>query len=357
MKNIWYRIVRFYVYLGLHSYFKKIKAVNLEKIPDDEAFLFVANHRNGLIDPILIAITKPNIFHFLTRASAFKNPVANFLLQSINMLPIYRIRDGKDSIQHNQEIFEACYQAFNQKESVLIFPEGNHGLPRRVRPLSKGFIRIAFGYLDTNPEKQLKIIPVGLNYNNMFQQGSSVTIYYGKTILANDYYKPDNEKVAIDNLKNTVYNELQKLTTHIDNIEQHDQIENNLLSKGVTFLDPFISNDLIKNTPHWKEPVIFSKKPKSVVQNILHSLFIINTFIPIIIWKKIKHSIKDIVLTTTFKFGVSASLIPLFYILQACIISYFTAIKWAILYLLISILLLIYYRNTIYTDNLTTKPS
>ena len=96
------------------------------------------------------------------------------------MLPVYRIRDGKDSIAKNQEIFEACYEIFAKGESVLIFPEGNHGLPRRVRPLSKGFTRIAYGFLDKYPDRALYIVPIGLNYTNILRPFRDVSLYYGK---------------------------------------------------------------------------------------------------------------------------------------------------------------------------------
>ena len=354
MKKLWYKIVRFFVSIGLHSSFKEIKAINATAYPDNEAFLFVANHRNGLIDPILIAVTQTHIFHFLTRASAFKNPLANFLLRSINMLPIFRIRDGKNSIQKNQAIFEACYRAFNQRESVLIFAEGNHGLPRRVRPLSKGFTRIAFGYLDQNPSKKLKIIPVGLNYSNMHHIGSSVHIYYGQSILVNDYYNPKKEKEAIDSLKDKVYQELQKLTTHIEDLEQHGIIEKNLIAQGVDFLNPNTANQLIRETTQWEKPVNLPEKGRSILQVIISLLFRLNTFFPIMIWKILQKKVKDIVLQNTYKFGLSMVLIPLTYLIQSGIVSYFFGFQWGLLYLICSIIILLIYKNTVYTDNRTT---
>jgi len=177
LRYIWYKTVRFYVKLALLSYFKKIQVYGFENIPKKQPILFVSNHRNGLIDPILIAISSGRVHNFLTRASAFKNPVASFLLRSIKMLPIYRIRDGIDSIQRNQAVFEACYTAFDKKESVVIFPEGNHGLYRRLRPLSKGFTRIAFGYMDKYAKENLLIVPVGINYSDMQEKGSAVSLY------------------------------------------------------------------------------------------------------------------------------------------------------------------------------------
>ncbi len=352
MKKFWYKTVRLFVHLGLHAFFKKIKAVELEKLPTNTPYLFVANHRNGLIDPILIAITKKSIiFHFLTRASAFKNRIADVLLRSINMLPIYRIRDGKNSVQQNQEIFEACYTVFDKKESVLMFPEGNHGLPRRVRPLRKGFTRIALGYLKKNPTKKLKIVPVGINYSNMHRIGSSVSIYYGKPIDTNDYFRMEDEKEAVDQLKTRVANQLKQLTTHIDDLNQHDQIERALAAEGIDFLDPFKSNTRLKTKHKSDDDLVPSNKKKSVVQGMLYLMFSLNTFIPIVIWKLNKAKIKDEVLKNTFKFAMSIALIPLFYLLQAIFIGLFINYKYAIAYLLVSLFVLYAYKNTLYSTS------
>lgn len=357
MNNLWYKIVRFYVKLGLLSYFKKINVYGVKNIPKDQPVLFVANHRNGLIDPIIVAITSQRIHHFLTRASAFKNPIANFLLRSIKMLPIYRIRDGVDSIKRNQEIFEACYTAFNKKGTVLIFPEGNHGLQRRLRPLSKGFTRIAYGYIDKYHKKDLLIIPIGLNYDNFREKGSSVSVYYGKPISVSDFYNPQNENEAIESLKSKISDSLKELSTHIDDIKNHTTIERALINNGIDFLDPFTANDTIANTTEWVSPKKIIKPKKSFFNYFLTFLFSLNTITPIVTWHLLKPTIKDPVLVPTFRIALSAFLIPLFYLLQSFLVILFFSSIWGLVYLTGSVLLLYIYKNSIQMESLTTNPS
>ena len=135
-------------------------------IPKKGAILFVSNHQNALIDPILMATTNPRDIHFLSRASAFKNSVANKLLRALNMIPIYRIRDGVNTIEKNYAIFEHCVKLLNAKKAVGIFPEGEHHLERRINPLKKGFVRIILSTLQKYPELKIQIVPVGVNYNH-----------------------------------------------------------------------------------------------------------------------------------------------------------------------------------------------
>ena len=343
MKYLWYKTIRSYVHIGLLFYFRKIKVFGHESIPKDKPILFVANHRNGLIDPILIATAPLQILHFLTRASAFKNPIADFLLRSINMLPVYRIRDGKDSIAKNQEIFEACYEIFAKGESVLIFPEGNHGLPRRVRPLSKGFTRIAYGFLDKYPDKALYIVPIGLNYTNILRPFRDVSLYYGKAFLANDYYNPSDENQAIDTLKNKVYEDLKVLTTHIENLDQHDVIENILKEEKVDFLVPNATNARIQQLEQNPQEIEnhkvkkFSKRSKNIWQSFISVVFVVNTIFPILIWLFIKSKVKDVVMLSTSRFGTSVALIPFFYLIQAGIVTWFFGWLWGLLYFVLSL--------------------
>lgn len=357
MGYLWYKTVRLYVQFGLRSYFKKTIVIGKENIPKGHPVLFVGNHRNGLIDPIMVATTSSKVHLFLTRASAFKNPIVNFLLRSINMIPIYRIRDGVDSIQKNQEIFEACYREFQMNGSVLIFPEGNHGLLRRIRPIATGFARIAFGYLDQYPKSDLHIIPIGLNYSNAQEKGSSVSVYYGEPINVRDYYNPKNDKEDIDTLKDKVSDALKSLTTHIDEKYDYQNVEKVLIEKGIDFLDPIKANKLIAETTQWD---IVTKTPplkKTLWTKIIKLFFTINTFIPILIWNRLKNKPKDIVLVPTFRYGLSLGLVPLFYLLQSIVVGILSCSLIALVYFISSILLLLLYKNSIYTDNLTTKPS
>ncbi len=337
---MWYKIIRTYVHIGLLVYFKKIEVIGKENVPKNTPVLFVANHRNGLIDPILIATNLPILFHFLTRASAFKNSIASFFLRSINMIPIYRIRDGVDTLQKNQEVFEQCYTIFDQNESVLIFPEGNHGFPRRVRTLSKGFIRIAFGYLEKNAEKDLLVIPVGINYENLVKPFKKVAIHIGKPFAASEFYNPNDENSSIENFKTEVFNALTELTTHIESLEQHDLIENKLKSEGIDFTNPVIANQSI-SALNLLEPDTLKVNPNQVskesfLSKVFTFLFSVNTIIPILAWQKIKQKVKDIVMLSTYRLAYSIVLIPLSYLLFAILVGSLFGSLYGWVYLVIS---------------------
>jgi len=130
IKKIWFTIVSSFIKLGLFFYTKKITVLGKENIPSKGAVLFAVNHPNGLVDPLYVTTTNHRKNHFLVRAASFKNPIIKKILESLNLLPIYRIRDGIKQLSNNQEIFEKCFKILHKKETLMIFPEGSHDKKR-----------------------------------------------------------------------------------------------------------------------------------------------------------------------------------------------------------------------------------
>ncbi len=334
MKRIWYHIVKIYIRTGLHFYFKEIRVVGTENIPKRGALLFVSNHKNALVDPLLIATTTTRNIHFLTRASAFKLKLVKLMLSTVNMLPIYRLRDGKEALAKNNEIFNKCFTILNKKRSLLIFPEGTHDIRRWVRPLSKGFTRITFGALEQYPELDLTIIPVGLNYTKADEFASSVSIYYGKPIVVNDYYDSKNINASTQELKTVVHKKMKEVTTHISAIENYDSIIEQL--GNVDYLDPNTVNDTLATLSGEKISKTTSPKKPTLLWQFLKILVSINSVIPILIYKAVESKIQEVEFVSTTKLAVGITAFPLFYVLQAAIIYTFFGFDIAVPYLMIS---------------------
>ena len=332
MKTIWYHFVKYYIRIGFAFYFKKIQIHHAENIPKKKAVIFVANHQNALLDPILIGSTNPREMHYLTRAQVFKKPVIKALLHSINMLPIYRIRDGFESLSNNEAVFQNCYSLLEKQSAILIFPEGNHNLKRRVRILSKGFTRIVFGALEHNPNNEIVIVPVGINYSEPTKYASKVSLYYGKPIDVRPYWENYDKNDSVTNIKEDVREQLKLLTTHIEDLENYDSISNHF--EADSFLFPEMVNKKIASSTNFP-PAITAEKNQF---NILEFLVKINSFFPLLIWKFIAPKIEEEEFIGTFKFTVGITAFPLFYVLQTGIIYYFFGGIYATIYITASFL-------------------
>lgn len=216
---LWYQFWRYGIIRpALHGFYSDITVTGRHYIPNDKPVLFVANHQNSFLDALHVVNNTRHFVHFLTRAEAFGNPVLDRFFESLNMLPVYRARDGFRTISRNRDIFADCFERLQQRDAVLVFAEASHKMVRRVRPLSKGFTRIVFGAEEKYDwQLDLQIIPVGINYADHCKSQTLVHIIFDEAMPAAEYknlYKKD-ERGAAQKLKVDVADRLKKLTLHI----------------------------------------------------------------------------------------------------------------------------------------------
>lgn len=333
MKKIWYLFVKYYIRLGFAFYFKKILISGTENIPKNKAVLFVSNHQNALIDPLLIGAITPRELNFLTRADVFNKPLITALLSSVNMMPIYRIKDGRAGLSKNEEVFQKCYKILNKNGTVLIFPEGNHNIQRRLRILSKGFTRIILGTIENNPDQEIVVLPIGINYTNAKKFASSVHIVYGQPISVHNDHNENGLNGASSKLKNEVSEAMKKLITNIENIEDHDKIA--AVFKEEEFLYPSKVNEKLIGMDHASEEIIGEDSQF----HFLRPLVLVNSFVPILVWKNFYPKIVEEEFIATWRFTIGITLVPICYFIQAGIIAYFFDDLTGYIYLALSFLL------------------
>ena len=321
-----YLLLRAYMRMILFFYFKKIVVIGKDNIPKKEAVIFVGNHQNAFLDSISLAVTNQQKSYFLTRASVFKNPIIKRFLNAIRMIPVYRVRDGWQTISKNHEVFENCYDLLNDKKSIAIFPEGNHHLNRRVRNLSKGFTRIIFGALNKYKNLNIYIVPVGINYDEHISYPHSISLYYGEAFLANPFYNEDDIHKSTRKLVTKTREELKKLTTHIEDLESYDTKMAQLEKLNPNFLNPIATNKLIEDLTQKPN---FVKKKLTIWFQIVFALNILTNWLPFATWKIIKPKIKDTIFIGTFRLAVLIVLIPLFFLIQTFIVYYFYGLNYS----------------------------
>lgn len=173
--------------------------IGQDSFPKDEACFLAPNHQNAMMDAmaILFTTTKPHPY-FVARADIFSKQIVSYILHLIKMLPIFRIRDGKENLQNNEEIFDKTVKVLSENVPFTIYTEGNHAGFRRFRGVKKGIARTALMALSQFPKgKKLYIVPTGIEYNTSYEKAmQNIVVYYGKTICVNDYYELYKEDKA-----------------------------------------------------------------------------------------------------------------------------------------------------------------
>jgi len=328
----------FYVKIGLFFLMKKISVKGTENIPEFGPLIFMGNHQNALIDAILIPTTTKRNIHFLSRASAFKNKLAAAILRSLNMIPVYRLRDGVDIIEKNQDIFEQCHEFLKQNKAIEIFPEGEHHLTRQILPLKKGFARIILGTLQKYPDLQIKIVPVGLNFDTHLNFPSSVSLIYGEPFLANDYIDLKEPDMTFKAIVKVVDTALKKLTLHIDKDLDYDRTVAWLKANNVNYLDSDGAKDLLSKMDLQKNSVVEKRKVTNWFAPI-QWLTKLNSIVPLLVWRYFKGKIIEPIFTNTFRFAVILTIFPLCYMLQGLIVKSLFGLNYGLAYLLCCVLL------------------
>ena len=318
---------------------KKIIVNGKENIPKKGAILFMANHPNGLIDPLIITTNNPRTNYFLTRAASFKKPLVRWFLNSLNLIPIYRIRDGVNQLNKNKEVFERCFNLLDNQKALMIFPEGSHDKRRTVRSLSKGFSRIVFGAIERNPKLQIQIIPVGITYQDSSSYPFKVSLNYGTPILANDFYKSNLNHSDIKEIKDVISDQLKTLSVHIPLTEEYGKLIEKLSSANIDFTKVDEVNSMIQSN------IIIKRDRRINLVKFLKPIVILNSFIPWLFWKYVKNKVTDFEFISTFKFGVGSLTVIPFFLMNSYIIYNLFTLKSTIIYFGCSILILLIYSK------------
>lgn len=334
IKKIWYESVKLFLKISLEFYAKKIKVFGKENIPKKGAVLFAINHPNALMDPLFVTSNSSRENHFLVRADVFKKPLVKKALASLNLMPIYRIRDGRKQLSNNEEIFEKCFNILKNEETLIIFPQGGHSRDRNIKPLSKGFTRIVFGALEQNSDLEIAVIPIGITYQNSSTYPSKVCVQFGEVIDSRGIFNDNPKPKAINILKSQVSNQLKKLTVHIPDDENYKATLQKLNNANVDFTEVDKVNKMIAEN-NFPEAV---KKPINFLKPIFY-LILLNSIFPLLIWKKMSKNIDEIEFVDTMKYGVNVISFPIFYGLQAFVIHFFLGWENAGIYFVASILL------------------
>lgn len=117
----------------------KLHVTGKEKIPTDEKFLLVSNHRSNW-DNILQAVAfSKTPMAYISKAENFKIPFVGRLVNRCLFLSINRgnLKNGLETILRGTEMVK------NQNMSVAVFPEGTRSKDCTLLPFKPGCLKIA----------------------------------------------------------------------------------------------------------------------------------------------------------------------------------------------------------------------
>ncbi len=176
---MFYRFVRAIVSAALRLFYR----LEVVKHVDDLSgpVMFVGNHPNSLIDPALVFVITDREVTFLAREPLFRVPVMGLILRGVGALPVFRKQDNPGLMAKNDGTLEAAAKALIEQKAITIFPEGKSHSAPQLSDIKTGCARIALRVARAG--SALRIIPVGLTYEQKHRFKSTVKIEVGQPLL------------------------------------------------------------------------------------------------------------------------------------------------------------------------------
>lgn len=321
MQKLFYKSLKQYCTIALRFYFYRWQVQQTAPIPRGPV-IFVSNHQNAFLDAVLVACSTVRNPWFLARATVFNKEWSRKALSWLQMSPVYRFRDGFSTLRKNDEVIDTCVQLLSQQQCILIFGEGNHNDQWFLRPLQKGFARIAIAAEErSNWSLGVNIVPVGIQYESHTNFRSRVLVSFGNPVSVKENFNGDlNPQENLDQLIRKTSEGIKPLMLHIDPEDYeskfkywraHRQLKQDLVEQLKT------DQNVVSEYPSEATPPTNSTLKTQGWWHPIRIYESINHLLPRFLLRKIlKNNVKDPQFIGSIKFTLGMILVPFFYLVQ-----------------------------------------
>ena len=387
--SLGYYLLKKYVQFADWIIYRKVIIAGTDKLPKNKPIVFAPNHQNALSDPMAILLHTKFQPVWLARADIFKNRFAIAILRFLKIMPVYRMRDGKENLSKNDETFTNSVKVLENNSALGLFPEAAHTGRRQMIPHKKAVPRIVF-MAEEKAEKKLdiQIIPSGIYYSSYWKFNRNLIVNFGDPILVADYldeYKK-NPGSATLLLRDKIYDGLLPVVLNIKSKTYYHEFEKLREFYGSHFLERqglklsvlnlFKSNQVLVN----KLDDLEEKKPDDIAKivelaneyestikrikircwlannpylnffKIIRNVLILFVGSPVFIFgfifnaipffsidTLVRKKIKDIAFWSTFSLVVGLLLFPIVYVLELMAVSWLIPGIWLKLAFIVSL--------------------
>lgn len=197
-------------YIVFPFYFGKIEVTGQENLPTSGPVILAPTHRSYW-DALLVA-------HATGRGVTGRDPrfmvsvdhckgIKGWFIRRLGGFPVDTKRPAVTTLRHGVEILQ-------QGEMLVIFPEGDIYREGYVHPLKPGIGRLALSAELSQPELEVKIIPIGISYDQTYlQRGCNGNLRIGSPLVVK-HYSTGSIKQDAKNLTQDLELALKQLTSN-----------------------------------------------------------------------------------------------------------------------------------------------
>jgi 1-acyl-sn-glycerol-3-phosphate acyltransferase len=181
------------------TYFGQIKIVGQMNLPRSGPLILAPTHRSRW-DAVLVAFAAGHYItgrhlHYMVTADEVVG-LQGWFIKRLGGFPVDTRRPAIATLRHGVELLQ-------QREPLVIFPEGNIFRETEVQPLKPGLARIALQAEASQPNLGVQIVPIHIRYSDpAVPKGCRVEISVGSPLRVDDYcqdaFKKNAQKLTGD---------------------------------------------------------------------------------------------------------------------------------------------------------------
>ena len=194
-----YSLLRWVAGIALHWFYNDIRLTGGERIPVSGPLLIAVNHQNALVDSLIVGWIVPRRITMTAKATLVDNPLIAILFSMLHVVPLRRVSDEarKQSElpvdrSRNTQAFAEILKLLKQNGALLIFPEGKSHNEAGLEPLKTGLARVALQARDECGITGLRILPLGLVFEDKGTPGTAVSAHAGAIIEMDSWRGTDH---------------------------------------------------------------------------------------------------------------------------------------------------------------------
>jgi 1-acyl-sn-glycerol-3-phosphate acyltransferase len=168
----------------LAIFFRRVEVVGRDRLPASGPMLVVANHVNGLIDPLFVLGPLRVPARMLGKSTLWRIPGLAPLLDLAGVIPVHRPSDPGVDPARNAETFARCHEELAGGGAIALFPEGTSHDDPKLKPLKTGAARIALEAERRLGPLATRIVPVGLVFEQRERFRSRALVVVGEPFEA-----------------------------------------------------------------------------------------------------------------------------------------------------------------------------
>ncbi len=180
-----YRFLRGVIRAALRFYYSDLEVHGLDRLPASGPAVLVANHPNGMVDPLFLIAASPRPVRFLAKAPLFRIPILGAAMRGLGCIPVHRAQDPGYDPAKNEGAYDAAGRALGSGGLLGIFPEGRSHVDPALGEFKHGAAKMALeAEAAAGWSSGLVTVPVGIHFERTRLFRGKVLVTFGEPVPA-----------------------------------------------------------------------------------------------------------------------------------------------------------------------------